>query len=187
MGAPGVCVYYHLGGAQGTYSVSVCVACIHMCVCFFVVVVVCPSSAVTLLQDTNTKHSNLKGKMHTTTITRQEIKKQLLWSLSRDVAFKRAQFLAQQGCGGGNVRGGAAGAANAVVVSSSSNTGSSSSNAVNNNNNGSSSRSSSSSVIVADIPGLDWGTPLDRVSVREMRSEHEVCCFVCVHHATLTD
>jgi hypothetical protein len=49
---------------------------------------------------------------------------QWLWDLSRDVAFKRAEFLATQA----------------------------------------SSTPGSSSVLVTDIPGLDWGTPINRVS-----------------------
>jgi 4'-phosphopantetheinyl transferase EntD len=50
---------------------------------------------------------------------------QWLWDLSRDVAFKRAEFLATQAA----------------------------------------SSPGSSSVLVTDIPGLEWGTPLNRVSV----------------------
>jgi hypothetical protein len=50
---------------------------------------------------------------------------QLLWDLSRDVAFKRAEFLATQAAAS----------------------------------------PAASSVLVTDVPGLSWGTPLNRVSV----------------------
>lgn len=53
---------------------------------------------------------------------------QVLWDLSCDVAFKRAQFLALEG----------------------------------------GSRGPGSSVLVADIPGLEWGTPLDRVGAMHL-------------------
>jgi hypothetical protein len=52
---------------------------------------------------------------------------QLLWDLSRDVAFKRAVFLAVQGRTGPGC-----------------------------------------SVLVTDVPGLEWGTPLHRVSNEDL-------------------
>jgi hypothetical protein len=55
---------------------------------------------------------------------------QWLWDLSRDVAFKRAEFLATQA----------------------------------------SNTPGSSSVLVTDIPGLDWGTPINRVSTSPQRT-----------------
>lgn len=54
---------------------------------------------------------------------------QLLWDLSRDVAFRRAEFMATQVCN-------SAGA---------------------------------SSVLVTDVPGLQWGTPLNRVGGSDLR------------------